>query len=197
MSDYLEYLAFALGVANVALIVRRSIWNYAFGAGSVTAASFVLWTQRLYLEAGLQIFFLVLNLYGWLRWKEDRRAAGDIVVLTLASAQRVLCLACIGAAALALGWLMDRYTDGSAPYLDALITAASVAAQILLALRRIENWVLWIFVDVIAVPLYLSRGLEPLAALYAIFLLLSVAGLIAWSKVWRAAQSGANLRPQA
>lgn len=187
----LEYLAFALGVVNVALIVRRSIWNYAFGIGSVSAALFVLFSGRLYAEAALQVFFIVVNAYGWMKWSAARHEAGRIVVLLMAPGQRILWSTGIVAAGLALGWAMDRFTNAALPYPDALIASASIAAQILLALRRLENWVLWILVDLVAVPLYLSRGLEPLAALYAIFLALSVAGLVAWG---RALKEGAGTR---
>jgi nicotinamide mononucleotide transporter len=181
--ELLEYLAFALGVVNVALIVRRSIWNYAFGIGSVSAASLVLFTGRLYAEAGLQLFFVVVNVYGWVKWSAARHESGGrIVVRTMTAADRLAWSAVIVALGLALGWVLDRFTDSPQPYADALITSASIAAQILLALRRLENWILWILVDLAAVPLYLSRGLEPLAALYAIFLLLSVAGLVAWQR---------------
>lgn len=185
----LEYLAFALGVVNVALIVRRSIWNYAFGIGSVTAALFVLYSGKLYAEAGLQVFFIAVNVYGWVKWNSARHQAGKIVVLLMTPGQRMLWTGAIVAAGLTLGWAMDEFTPAAAPYPDALIASASIAAQILLALRRLENWVLWILVDLVAVPLYLSRGLEPLAALYAIFLVLSAAGLIAWH---RALKEGAS-----
>ncbi|HEX8365821.1 MAG TPA: nicotinamide riboside transporter PnuC [Allosphingosinicella sp.] len=181
----LEYLAFALGVVNVALIVRRSIWNYAFGIGSVTAALFVLFSGKLYSEAGLQVFFIVVNLYGWAKWTSARHEAGRIVVLLMTPRQRIVWSGGIAAAGLALGWAMDQFTNAAAPYPDALIASASIAAQILLAQRRLENWVLWILVDLVAVPLYLSRGFEPLAALYAIFFGLSVAGLIAWRRALR------------
>ena len=181
--EMLEYLAFAFGVVNVALIVRRSIWNYAFGIASVSAAFFVLVTARLFAEAGLQIFFVAVNLYGWVKWNEARKEAGTIVVLLLPAAQRMAWAVGIVVTGVALGWAMDRFTAAASPYPDALIATASIAAQILLALRRLENWVLWILVDLVAVPLYLSRGIEPLAWLYAIFLALSVAGLVTWWRV--------------
>ncbi|HYG31149.1 MAG TPA: nicotinamide riboside transporter PnuC [Allosphingosinicella sp.] len=181
----LEYLAFALGVVNVALIVRRSIWNYAFGIGSVTAALFVLFSGKLYSEAGLQVFFIVVNVYGWAKWTAARHEAGRIVVLLMTPGQRIVWSGGIAASGLALGWAMDEFTNAAAPYPDALIASTSIAAQILLAQRRLENWVLWILVDLVAVPLYLSRGFEPLAALYVIFFGLSVAGLIAWRRAMK------------
>jgi len=81
---------------------------------------------------------------------------------------------------------MARYTDAAAPLVDAAVAGMSIAAQILMARRRIENWVLWILVDALAIGLYASRGLYATSGLYAIFLLLSIAGLIGWSRALRA-----------
>ena len=79
-----------------------------------------------------------------------------------------------------LGWAMHSFTNAALPYADAAIAGASVAAQILLAYRRIENWVLWIVIDVAAVALYIDRGLYPTAGLYGGFLVLSLIGLKEW-----------------
>ena len=81
---------------------------------------------------------------------------------------------------------MARFTDAAAPMIDAGIAGASIAAQILLARRRIENWVLWILVDMVAIFLFWSRGLPYTSGLYALFLLLSIAGLIGWRRALRA-----------
>jgi nicotinamide mononucleotide transporter len=77
---------------------------------------------------------------------------------------------------------MARYTDAAAPIVDAFIAGTSIAAQILMAQRRIENWVGWILVDMVATGLYFSRHLYPTSALYLLFLLLSVAGLVGWRR---------------
>lgn len=178
-----EWIAAALGLANVALVVRRSVWNYPFALAMVTLYFFVFWEAKLYSDALLQIFFLVINLYGWRNWLRSRAEAGEVVVTRLSGRERLWWLAGTVVASLAWGVVMARFTDAAAPIPDALIAGGSVAAQILLAMRRFENWVLWIVVDLIAVPLYFSRGLYPTAALYAVFLAMATAGLIVW---WRA-----------
>ena len=81
---------------------------------------------------------------------------------------------------------MARFTDAAAPMWDAAIAGMSIAGQILMARRRIENWVFWIAVDLIAVPLFWSRGLYYTSGLYALFLILSIAGLIDWRRALRA-----------
>jgi nicotinamide mononucleotide transporter len=96
-----------------------------------------------------------------------------------------------GTAAAGLGWglLMARFTDAAAPMLDAGIAGASVAAQILLSLRRVENWVFWIGVDIAAIGLFYSRGLYATTMLYAVFLVMAGVGLAGWA---RAARAGAK-----
>ena len=87
---------------------------------------------------------------------------------------------------LLLGFLMARYTNAASPYIDASIAGMSISAQILLALRKLENWLLWILADIVAVGLYLSKDLKPTAGLYAVFLVLCVVGLVDWGRKLRA-----------
>jgi len=183
----LEWVAAALGLVNVALVVRRSVWNYPFGLAMVSLYLFVFFEAKLYSDALLQIFFFVVQIYGWRNWVEAKRAAaGDIPVLVLTIRARLGWIAGIAVASTIWGLGMARYTDAAAPLVDAAVAGMSIAAQILMARRRIENWVLWILVDALAIGLYASRGLYATSGLYAIFLLLSIAGLIGWSRALRA-----------
>jgi len=181
----LEWVAAALGLVNVALVVRRNVWNYPFGLAMVSLYFFVFFDARLYSDALLQIFFFVVQLYGWRNWVVARRAAGEVPVLALTWRARLAWAAGIVTASLAWGLFMARFTDAAAPMIDAAIAGTSIAAQILMARRRIENWVLWILVDAAAIWLFWSRGLHATSALYALFLLLSIAGLIGWRRALR------------
>ena len=188
--NFLEYCAAALGLINVALVVRRSVWNYPFGLVMVALYFLVFLEARLYSDALLQIFFFVVQLYGWVNWVRARSAAGEVPVGRLTARARLFWTAGTVLASLAWGLFMARYTNAAAPVIDAFIAGTSIAAQILMAQRRIENWVLWILVDLVAVALYASRQLYPTSALYFLFLLLSVAGLIGWRRAVPAAQTG-------
>lgn len=181
----LEWIAAALGVVNVTLVVRRSVWNYPFGLAMVSLYFFVFFEAKLYSDALLQIFFFAVNLYGWRLWLQARRAAGTVPVGLLSGRARAFWVAGTAAASLAWGLAMARFTDAAAPMWDAGIAGMSIAAQILMARRRIENWVLWILVDAIAIVLFWSRGLYYTSGLYALFLLLSIAGLIGWRRALR------------
>lgn len=178
----LEWVAAGLGVINVGLLVRRSIWNYPFALAMVTLYFFVFYEAKLYSDMLLQPFFFVVNLYGWWSWVNAKRAAGEVQVGLLPMRDRLFWGVGIVVASLAWGMAMHRFTDAAYPFIDAFVAGASVAAQILLARRKLENWVLWIVVDVVAIGLYWSRDLYYTSGLYALLLLLSIAGFIDWRR---------------
>jgi nicotinamide mononucleotide transporter len=179
-----EVLAASLGIINIVLIVRRSVWNYPFGIAmvSISAWLFVQPEVRLYSDALLQVFFFVVQLYGWWSWSRAQAVAGEIRVERLAPTAFAACRAAITVATLGWGALMHRFTDASLPWWDAFIAMASVAAQLLMARRYLENWILWIVVDVVAIGVYAAKGLTLLALLYLLFLILSAVGLVSWRR---------------
>lgn len=177
-----EIVAALLGVVNVLLVVRRSMWNYPFGLAMVTLYFFIFQDAKLYSDALLQIFFFVINVFGWWNWSRADKVDDRVAVGIMNNRARALWLGGTIAAVLAWGTLMARFTDAAAPFPDAAVAGISVAAQILLTLRRVESWILWIAVDVLAIGLFASRGLHVTAGLYVIFLVLAVAGLVEWRK---------------
>lgn len=176
----LEMVAVVLGLANVGLLVRRNIWNYPFGMAMVALYAVIFWRARLYGEAGLQVFFFVVQGYGWWLWTRAGGIERAVAVRWMGWPARLAWLAVIAVIAASLGTVMHALTDAAMPFADAAITSASIAAQFLLSYRRIENWILWIAIDVGAIALYWVRDLELTAGLYVAFLLLSVLGLRQW-----------------
>lgn len=183
----LEIIAVALGIANVGLLVRRSIWNYPFGMAMVALYFVIFREARLYGEAGLQVFFFVVQGWGWWLWARAGGLARMVAVEWMGWRARITGLALVAASSITIGWSMARFTDAVMPYADATIAGGSVVAQVLLAMRRVENWALWIAIDVISIGVYLNRALYLTAGLYIVFLVLATAGLMQWA---RAARSG-------
>ncbi|WP_303542115.1 nicotinamide riboside transporter PnuC [Sphingomonas natans] len=182
----LEAVAAALGVINIVLLIRRSIWNYAFGLAMVILYAPVFFEQRLYSDALLQLFFVAVQLYGWWAWRRSAGRMGDILVERLDWRGRML-WTLVGA----LAWLawssgMRHFTDAVNPYWDGAVAAMSVTAQALQAKRLIETWPLWVAVDLVAIPLYWSRDLKVTTLLYVLFLLMSLWGWRAWLRAERA-----------
>lgn len=178
----IESIAVVCGILNVSLIIRRSVWNYPFGFGVVTLYFFIFWEYRLYSDALLQVYFFFIQIYGLNVWLNGRARDGRIVVAPLASG---IFLSYLGATAivwLIVASLMEAYTDAAAPYWDAAVAALSITGQFLLSRRHLQNWYLWIAVDVLAIGLFYMRGLGPTAALYVIFLCLAITGLFQWRR---------------
>ncbi|MGF7156278.1 nicotinamide riboside transporter PnuC [Novosphingobium gossypii] len=195
-----EWIAAALGLVNIALLVRRSAWNYPFGMAMVALYATVFFEAKLYGEAGLQVFFFVAQAWSWALWAKAAQAnaaraepgggdhgdgADQVPVRRLSTTGRLVWLTGTAALALNLGWVMDRFTDAALPYADTAIAGASIAAQILLAFRRIENWVLWIAINVASIAVYIHKDLWPTAGLYLVFLLMSVLALREWTVAYR------------
>ncbi|MGH6744717.1 nicotinamide mononucleotide transporter [Novosphingobium sp. PhB57] len=178
--DPIEWAAAALGLANIALLVQRSVWNYPFGMAMVMLYFVVFWDAKLYGEAGLQLFFFAAQIWGWVLWVRAGGGESRVPVRRLGNFARLLWLMGTAALALNLGWVMHKFTDASLPYADSAIAGASIAAQILLGFRRIENWVLWIMIDVASIGVYIYKGLWPTTALYVVLLAMSVLGLREW-----------------
>lgn len=184
-----EWIATALGIACVALAARRSIWTFPTAILSVALLGVIVFRARLYSDALLQLFFAAANLYGWIGWRRARARTGEVPVRTLDPHARAAWLGAIALGWFAWGMAMHRLTDAALPWWDAGIAAASVAAQLLMARRFIENWWLWIAVDLASVPLYLAKGLYPFAGLYLVYLGLALWGLLDWRRAaaarWR------------
>jgi nicotinamide mononucleotide transporter len=184
---HLEIVAVVLGVCNIALLVRRSIWNYPFGIAMVALYFLIFREAKLYSDMLLQIFFLAVQAWGWWAWARAGGLDGPVHVRRLDARQRWLWLAAVAVLTLLWGEAMDRWTDAAQPHWDAAVAMGSVAAQILLTQRRIENWIGWIVVDIVAIGLYANRELWLTSGLYALFLVMSIMGLIEWRRAERAA----------
>ena len=177
---FIEWTAATLGVVNIGLLIFRSVWNFPFGIAMVALYIVVFFEERLYAEAGLQVFFILAQLWGWWLWLKVGGEDDRVPVRLLDWPSRTVWLTVTAAVSVNLGWAMHSFTNAVLPYADAGIAGASVAAQILLAYRRIENWVIWIAIDVASIALYINRGLYPTAGLYGGFLVLSLIGLREW-----------------
>ncbi len=142
--------------------------------------------QRLYADMGLQVIYFVLSLYGWYEWLFGGAQRTPLRVSRLTPRLGLTLLVINVAAWITLATLLDRYTDAAIPWLDALLSTTSLCAQFLLTRKVVENWTVWIVLDLIYVPMFLSRGLYTTAVLYAVFLALAVLGLRDWQRSFAA-----------
>ncbi len=183
--SWIELIAVVSGLAGVWLTVRKNVLCFPVGILNVLLYAFLFFSPdvRLYADAVLQLFFGVLLLYGWASWKKNKMG-DEIRIERTRKIEWLVIVLFISILTLTAGWLLHRFTAASFPILDTALTAVSLIAQWMTARRKLENWWLWVVVDIIYVPLYWTKGLPFTALLYVLFAGLAVNGAIAWRKTF-------------
>lgn len=178
---WLELVAFGLALAMVAANMRVHPVAWPLAIASSLLYAWLFGASRLYGEAGLQFVFVALAFWGWWQWLRGRGKDGaPLVVHRLSTKARLAVLAATLAAWPLLGLLLARATDSDVPYLDALPTVGSIAGQLLLARKLVENWPVWFVVNIVSVALFAYKALWLTVLLYALFALLSLVGWRMW-----------------
>ena len=184
----LEIAGTILGLISVWLTVRQNIWCWPTGLVMVALYAVIFFQVKLYADAGLQVVYFVLQIYGWYEWLRGGKGHSKLNVAHV-SARLAALLAAIAVVATALmGYLLATRTDAALPYWDSTATVLSLIAQWMLAKKYIENWLVWITVDVLSIGIYAAKALYPTMALYAAFLVLATLGWVEWRKSLRSLQ---------
>lgn len=196
LSDWIEPIAVVTGIASVALTVRQQISNWPIGIVSSVLFLTLFVQAGLYADSSLQVFYVVLGIYGWWHWLHGGPRGNDLPVTTASPRTRLALAILAVAATVAFGAFLTT-TNDSLPYPDAATTVLSLMAQFLLTRKNIENWPVWIFgVNVPYVAIYLYKGLALTAALQFVYIALSIAGWVAWRKSMLAGPTSAEGQPR-
>jgi len=178
----LEITAVVFGLLSVIFTIRQNIWCWATGLVNVLLYILIFYRAALYSDVVLQVIYVPLQLYGWYHWVYGNRngANPDLPVTRLTSFAACIWTA-VAANLIAIdGYIMHRFFNAALPYWDAAIAVLSLIAQYLLARKVLENWMIWIAVDILALGVYTAKGLYLTTGLYGVFLVLATLGLIAW-----------------
>ncbi len=176
----LELIASALGITSVWLTVRQNPLCWPIGLLMVLLYAWFFFDARLYSLVLLHGVFAAMQLYGWWQWRQGVDDSGRRPVSTASRNEVLIGLGAALLLGLALGLAMSRLTEAVYPWPDALLTAFSLLAQLWMALKRWQCWVMWIVVDVLYVGFFAFQGYWLTAALYAVFTMLAVFGLREW-----------------
>ena len=166
---------------SVYLSARENILSWPTALVNVGLYTVVFYEARFYADMGLQVVYFGLSAYGWYKWKFG--GANRTVLRVSRATPRVwVVLTVVNLVAwIALGSLLSR-TDATLPWLDSLLSTTSLCAQLLMTRKVLENWSIWIVLDLVYVPMFIARGLYATAALYAIFLVLAFLGWREWKR---------------
>lgn len=185
----LELVSFVLSVITVVLNIRQTHWAWLFAIVSSAMYGVVFYGARLYGDMGLQVVFIVVSAWGWYQWLYGGAQHSPLTVTRSGASESAFGAAGWLAGFAILSWFLARYTNTDVPYIDGFLTAGSLLGQILLSRKKVENWIVWIIVDILYVWLYLYKGLALTAILYGVFVVLAAVGLYAWRRDTRAAQA--------
>jgi nicotinamide mononucleotide transporter len=178
----LDQLNLVLGIVGVWLMIKRSLWAFPIGLVAVTVQGVLFWQSHFPADAALQVFYFWMLAWGWRHWVRDRGAAPELPVTTLGARARLITIALAGAATVAWALTVGKWMAATQPWRDAFIAAFSVAAQLLQVRKNLENWPLWVVVNLVAVISYWSAELAFTAFLYGVYLVLGVMGWREWSQ---------------
>lgn len=189
----LELISFVLALITVALNIGQNHWAWLFAIISSAAYGFVFFDSRLYGDMALQLLFIAISSWGWYQWLHPTSGAPVLPVTWLtprgwlgSGAAWLICF-------LLISWLLTS-TDTDVPHADGFLTAGSLLGQLLLSRKKIENWIVWIVVDILYVVLYVHKQLMLTAVLYAVFVAMAMIGLLAWKKAAPAAPDAMVLK---
>jgi nicotinamide mononucleotide transporter len=180
-----EIAANVFNTGSILLAGLNSVHTWWVGIVASIVFGWVFFEAKLYADVTLQIFFIITNAIGWWNWT-GRSQAAELPVRRTEPRPLAAMLAAGAVVAAGYGWLLHRFTDAYAPFIDSAALAFSVLAQLLLMGRRYESWWCWLLVNTIAVPLYISRGLTLTAILYVAFWLNALVALVRWRRLVQA-----------
>ena len=179
----LEFAGLVTGLACVWLLIRQHIATWPLGIVYVFLSLYIFWEAKLYADFLLHLGFLALNSYGWWVWSQGLGDESSTLPVTRSPQGELLTVLALGVlGTVVFGTLFARTTDAALPYWDNATTAFSLGAMWLSARKRLENWALWLAVDVVAAGIYAVKGLPFYALLYTIYLGLAILGFQHWRR---------------
>ncbi|MDB5016259.1 MAG: nicotinamide mononucleotide transporter [Mucilaginibacter sp.] len=180
----LEIIGVITGLICVYLAAINNIWNWPIAIISVAIYIFIFFDTRLYADMGLQVYFLIMNVYGWYYWSKKPASEEKTPVMRVTQKEMIFSAIAVVVFTFILGSVL-KYTAASYPFIDSFCTACSLVAQVFLARKVLENWLIWIFVDIIYVGVYIFKGLDLTAIMYAIYVGIALLGYIDWKKDYK------------
>jgi len=179
MREYLkqiEWFAVICSIAYTVLLTYQLVWCWLFAILAAIAFLYLCYEKKIYAEFILQIFYLLMALYGYYQWDlslfNNLEGLGWELNLGIVLIGLVL--------SLTAGFSLKKYSDAELPWLDSFTTVFSIIATALMVSLIPENWLYWIVIDTVSIYLYLQRGLKLTAILFVIYTFLAINGYLTW-----------------
>jgi nicotinamide mononucleotide transporter len=177
-----EGLAVVLAVAYLLLAARENslCWYFAFVHTAIYTALF--WQVSLLMESALNVYYMAMAVFGWYQWRRGGESHRGVEIHCLGLSRHFAIVALILLVTVVSGSLLSRYSDAAWPYVDSFTTWASVITTYMVTRKILENWLYWVLIDAVSIPLYIDRGLTMTALLYAAYVVIAAMGYLSWRR---------------
>jgi nicotinamide mononucleotide transporter len=181
-SNFIEFFAVLTGFIAIFFQIKANVIYWPISIVNVITYCIVFFQAKLYAEITLQLYYLVMSIYGWILWLR-KSPTNEKLNISKSSIKLLLTLLLVFFPLwLIMAFLLKKYTNTDVPYIDSFITSLSYIATYLLARKKIENWLLWIFIDFISIGLYYYKGLYLTIILFLALTILAIVGYFKWKK---------------
>lgn len=180
-----EAAAVVCAIAYLLLAVREKILCWAFAFISTAIYTVLFWDVSLVMESALNVYYMAMAVYGYQQWTRgggNGNAPQELAIRTMTARQHAVVIALIAVLTLFSGYLLGEYSNAAWPFVDSFTTWASVITTYLVARKYLENWLYWLVIDSVSVPLYMDRGLNLTALLFVAYIVIAVFGYIGWRR---------------
>ena len=180
----MEVTAVVFAMAYLLLAVRENVlcWLFAFLSAAIYTVLF--WDVSLLMESALNVYYMAMAVYGWHQWTRGGTNGDDrphaLAVRSMSANQHVMVIAAIAGLTIVSGYLLSEHSTAAWPYVDSFTTWASVITTFLVARKFLQNWLYWIVIDTVSVPLYIDRGLNLTALLFVAYVVIAMVGYFKW-----------------
>lgn len=187
--SYWELAAVVLGVAYLLLVVRESLWCWYAAFISTSIFLYLFWDVSLLMESALQVYYLVMAVYGWWHWRAGESNGTEqvdaLVITTWSLRTHLIAIASVLLASLLSAELLKHYTQAALPLLDSFTTWGSILTTWMVTRKILENWLYWLVIDSVSIYLYLDRGLYLTALLFMAYIVIVIIGYRKWLQHYR------------
>jgi len=184
-----EAVAVIFAIAYLLLAIRENILCWLFALLSTATYTILFWDVSLLMESALNVYYMAMAIYGWQQWtRGGTKGDGDSAALdiqSMSTRQHVLVIGAIAVLSLVSGYLLGEHSSAAWPYVDSFTTWASVITTYLVTRKYLQNWLYWIVIDTVSIPLYIDRGLSLTALLFVAYVIIAFMGYFKWRSSYR------------
>jgi nicotinamide mononucleotide transporter len=176
-----EAIAMILAIAYILLAIKQSLWCWYAAFVSTLIYSVLFFDVSLLMDSALNVYYLIMAVYGWYSWKYGGKLEEtELEVSTYGLNKNIIIIGVLSVISTVLGYIMANYTSADFAYIDSFTTVFAVFSTYMLAKKVIENWIYWIVIDVVSIYIYIQKGLNLTAVLFAIYTVLAIVAYRDW-----------------